>query len=72
MAQGNTYQNNLNWSASDAAEPSIRRDYNRPAAAAALPAYGSMANMPPAEPLVVEICLSPLLWSESFGMLVDG
>lgn len=72
MAQGKTYQNNLNWSASDAADLFSSPDSNCAVAAAALSPYRSMANLPPVEPLVVEICLSPLLWSESFGMLVDG
>lgn len=29
-------------------------------------------DMPPVEPLVTEICLSPLLWSDSVGVFLDG
>lgn len=30
------------------------------------------AELPPAEPLPIEICLSPLLWSDSVGVFLDG
>lgn len=33
---------------------------------------GFNVALPPPEPLPTEICISPLLWSESFGLLVDG
>ncbi len=47
--------------------------YRLPPLAAAITAKRrEMATLPPAEPQQIEICLSPLLWSESFGLLVDG
>ncbi len=30
------------------------------------------AELPPAEPPSAEICLSPLLWSDSVGFFLDG
>jgi hypothetical protein len=51
-----------------------RHSCNRlpPLAAAAIARRREMASLPPPQPPQVEICLSPLLWSESFGLLVDG
>jgi len=47
--------------------------YRLPLLAAAITAKRrEIATLPPPEPPQVEICLSPLLWSESFGLLVDG
>jgi hypothetical protein len=43
-----------------------------PMAAAAIARKRELSSLPPAEPPQVEICLSPLLWSESFGLLADG
>lgn len=47
--------------------------YRLPLLAAAITSKRrEMATLPPAEPQQIEICLSPLLWSESFGLVVDG
>ena len=43
-----------------------------PMAAAAIARQRQMTSLPPLEMPPTEICLSPLLWSESFGLLVDG
>ena len=43
-----------------------------PMAAAVIAQRRSLSSVPLPEPPQTEICLSPLLWSESFGLMVDG
>ena len=73
MAQGFNYKNSLKNSSPSAAE-SYCENYRSipPLAAAVMNQRRQIEVLPPVEPPTVEICLSPLLWSESFGMLVEG
>lgn len=71
MVQKMAYQNQLLSTQTSPVE-STRSCPHLPLLAAVLVRRRETDTLPPAEPPQVEMCLSPLLWSETFGLLVDG
>lgn len=72
MAQKMAYSNQPLPTQTDTVECDYPAYRLLPLAAVVIARRREMAVLPPEEPPQVEICLSPLLWSESFGLLVDG